>query len=141
MDPRRHLACAAAVDRAGASLGELEVRGERSRGCCARRPRIAMKLAVAIVVSAACLVAYVSTTRSAAEPADAVSRAARAARIPSAKSFAAGCPQRRSKMIRYISPRGSDAGPGTRRRPWRTIQKGLDGVRPGQMLLVRAGIY
>jgi hypothetical protein len=42
---------------------------------------------------------------------------------------------------RYVSPRGSDANPGTVRRPWRTVQHGLDRLRKGQALLIRGGTY
>ena len=44
-------------------------------------------------------------------------------------------------LRRYVSPRGSDGNPGTLRRPWRTIQHGLDRLRKGQALLVRRGTY
>jgi hypothetical protein len=40
-----------------------------------------------------------------------------------------------------VSPSGSDSNPGTEKRPWRTIQKALDELRPGQTALVRAGRY
>jgi hypothetical protein len=42
---------------------------------------------------------------------------------------------------RYVSPRGSDASPGTLGRPWRTVQHGLDSLRPGQALLIRRGTF
>jgi hypothetical protein len=41
----------------------------------------------------------------------------------------------------YISRTGSDSNPGTRKRPWRTIQKALQTLRPGQTGLVRGGTY
>jgi hypothetical protein len=41
----------------------------------------------------------------------------------------------------HISQAGDDTGPGTRVRPWRTIQKALDTLRPGQRALVEAGTY
>ncbi len=41
----------------------------------------------------------------------------------------------------YVSPGGSDRNPGTRERPWRTIQKSLNTLKPGQRALVRAGTY
>jgi hypothetical protein len=96
-----------------------------------------MKFILAFAIPAAGLVAYVSTTGSAAEPTPEV---ARNAGIPSAQSLGARCPIR-SRAARYVSPRGSDASPGTRRRPWRTLQKGLDAIKPGQTLLLRAGTY
>ncbi len=42
---------------------------------------------------------------------------------------------------RYVSPRGSDRTRGTRRSPWRTVQKALDTLRPGQTAVVRRGTY
>ena len=41
----------------------------------------------------------------------------------------------------YISPRGSDSNPGSRRRPWRTIENATERLRPGQRAVVRAGTY
>jgi Right handed beta helix region len=41
----------------------------------------------------------------------------------------------------FVSPAGSDASPGTLRRPWKTVQKALDTLKPGQRALVRAGTY
>ena len=40
-----------------------------------------------------------------------------------------------------VSPKGSDSNPGTRQRPWKTIQQAFDRLRPGQTALVRAGTY
>ncbi len=42
---------------------------------------------------------------------------------------------------RYVSASGSDRAPGTASSPWRTIQKALDALRPGQTAIVRAGRY
>ncbi len=36
---------------------------------------------------------------------------------------------------------GADEGPGTEGRPWKTLQKAADTLRPGQTVLVRAGLY
>ena len=41
----------------------------------------------------------------------------------------------------YVSPDGSDEGPGTFEEPWGTIQHALDTLGPGQRALVREGIY
>jgi hypothetical protein len=41
----------------------------------------------------------------------------------------------------YVSPDGSDAGPGTRNAPWRTIAYALESVRPGDTILLRGGTY
>lgn len=46
-----------------------------------------------------------------------------------------------SGTVRYVSVNGSDANSGTRRRPWRTIQKAIDSLAPGDTLLVHAGTY
>jgi Right handed beta helix region len=41
----------------------------------------------------------------------------------------------------YVSNSGSNGNPGTAQRPWRTIQRALDTLRPGQSALVRSGTY
>ncbi len=41
----------------------------------------------------------------------------------------------------YVAPSGSDAGPGTRRRPFRTLAHALRRLRHGQRLYVRGGTY
>jgi len=41
----------------------------------------------------------------------------------------------------YISPTGSDANTGTAAAPWRTVQKALDTLRPGERAYVHAGAY
>jgi Right handed beta helix region len=41
----------------------------------------------------------------------------------------------------YVSKSGSDSSRGTFSAPWRTVQKALDTMRPGQRALVRSGIY
>jgi parallel beta-helix repeat protein len=46
-----------------------------------------------------------------------------------------------SGVQRYVSSTGSDSAPGTRARPWRTIQKAADALRPGGTALVRGGVY
>lgn len=43
--------------------------------------------------------------------------------------------------VRYVSPRGSDHNPGTKHRPWRTIRHAARRVRPGDVVIVRAGEY
>ncbi|HEV8602247.1 MAG TPA: right-handed parallel beta-helix repeat-containing protein, partial [Gaiellaceae bacterium] len=43
--------------------------------------------------------------------------------------------------VRYVARRGSDRNPGTRGRPWLTIQHALDTLLPGQTALVREGTY
>ncbi len=40
-----------------------------------------------------------------------------------------------------VSPTGSDANPGTRAKPWRTVQKACDSAVPGSVVRVAAGTY
>jgi parallel beta helix pectate lyase-like protein len=41
----------------------------------------------------------------------------------------------------YVSTTGSNANPGTIGRPWRTLQKALNSLKPGQTAYVRGGTY
>jgi hypothetical protein len=41
----------------------------------------------------------------------------------------------------YVSPTGSDSGPGTVDSPWRTLRFALDSLQPGDTLVVRGGTY
>jgi hypothetical protein len=50
-------------------------------------------------------------------------------------------PPRALASAHFVSPSGSDSAPGTYAKPWRTIQKGLDALRPGETAVVRAGVY
>jgi parallel beta-helix repeat protein len=43
--------------------------------------------------------------------------------------------------IHYVSPTGSDDSFGTSSQPWRTIQRAVDAVAPGDKVIVKAGIY
>jgi parallel beta-helix repeat protein len=42
---------------------------------------------------------------------------------------------------RFVAPSGSDSAPGTLRRPWRTIQRAVDALGPGETTFVRGGTY
>jgi hypothetical protein len=42
---------------------------------------------------------------------------------------------------RYVSTNGSNANPGTRTHPWRTIARALRGSQPGDAIYVRSGTY
>jgi hypothetical protein len=42
---------------------------------------------------------------------------------------------------RYVSPDGRDTWPGSKAKPWRTLENSLPKLTPGQMLLVRGGVY
>ena len=41
----------------------------------------------------------------------------------------------------FVSTAGSDANPGTGKRPWRTIMRALRAMKPGQTAVVRPGTY
>jgi hypothetical protein len=41
----------------------------------------------------------------------------------------------------YVSPAGDDSNPGTKSRPWRTLQHAADRLRAGQTVFVRGGTY
>lgn len=43
--------------------------------------------------------------------------------------------------VRWVSPNGDDAGPGTRAHPFATVQHGMDVATPGTTVFVRAGSY
>ncbi len=45
------------------------------------------------------------------------------------------------RVVRYVSPRGSDNWPGTARRPWRTLRHAMRDVRPGETLILQPGVY
>ena len=49
-------------------------------------------------------------------------------------------PRSRGKTF-YVATSGSDSSPGTKQRPWKTIQHALNRLRPGQRALVRRGMY
>lgn len=41
----------------------------------------------------------------------------------------------------HVSPSGSNSNPGTATAPWRTVQKALNALEPGERALVRSGTY
>ncbi len=41
----------------------------------------------------------------------------------------------------YVSPDGDDADPGTKEKPWRTIQKAADAIMPGDTCFIHEGVY
>lgn len=43
--------------------------------------------------------------------------------------------------LHYVSPEGDDTASGSFENPWRTIQHGVNQLRPGQTLYIRAGTY
>jgi len=51
-----------------------------------------------------------------------------------------GAPQR-GVATYHVSPTGSDSSPGSEARPFRTIQKAADSVKPGDTVLVGDGVY
>jgi Right handed beta helix region/Protein of unknown function (DUF1565) len=44
-------------------------------------------------------------------------------------------------MRYFVSPNGSDSNPGSRRSPFKTIQKAADTVNPGDTVIVEDGVY
>jgi hypothetical protein len=43
--------------------------------------------------------------------------------------------------IYYVSPSGSDSNPGSITAPWKTVQKAVNSVNPGDIIYAREGIY
>jgi len=41
----------------------------------------------------------------------------------------------------YVAPNGNNNNPGTAAQPWATLQKAVDAVAPGDVIIVRAGTY
>ncbi len=50
-------------------------------------------------------------------------------------------PPQRGGVTYHVSPTGSDSNPGSEARPFRTIQKAADSVKPGDTVLVDDGVY
>jgi hypothetical protein len=46
-----------------------------------------------------------------------------------------------SGRVFYVAPGGSDGASGTAHAPWRTVQKALDTLAPGQTVVIRRGVY
>lgn len=46
-----------------------------------------------------------------------------------------------SGTVHYVSTAGSDSNPGTLASPWKTVQKALSSLLPGETALVRGGTY
>jgi hypothetical protein len=46
-----------------------------------------------------------------------------------------------TRRVFYVSRKGSNSNPGTKKKPWRTIQRALTRLKSGQTALVRAGTY
>ncbi|MGZ8624713.1 MAG: NPCBM/NEW2 domain-containing protein [Actinomycetota bacterium] len=53
----------------------------------------------------------------------------------------APAPAARATRVRWVATGGDDAGPGTRERPWATIQHAAEVARPGDTVLVEGGTY
>src|SRR4051794_27162395 len=58
-----------------------------------------------------------------------------------ARGGAGGARAAPSGQGRYVAPGGSDAGPGTRARPWRTLQHAATEVAGGATVHVAPGSY
>jgi len=41
----------------------------------------------------------------------------------------------------YVSPSGDDTNPGTAEKPWHSLQKAAEAVKPGDTVIVRDGVY
>ena len=60
--------------------------------------------------------------------------------IPGKTTFATWPPQS-SGTVYYVSPTGSDSNPGSERRPFRTLQKAANAVKPGDTVIAEDGVY
>jgi hypothetical protein len=60
--------------------------------------------------------------------------------VRAASSLPRPLPASRGRTF-YVTRTGSDRDPGTADRPWRTIQRAFDRLRPGERAVVRAGTY
>ncbi len=56
--------------------------------------------------------------------------------LESARAAAPGAGQKL-----YVSPSGDDANPGTAEKPWRSLKKAAEAVKPGDTVIVRDGVY
>jgi RNA polymerase sigma factor (sigma-70 family) len=75
-------------------------------------------------------------------PAPAVSPAASSAGAPSVAASAAPAPSAGVPTADIVvAPNGSDSGAGTLQRPYATIGKAVEAVRPGQTIALRGGTY
>ncbi|MBW2525226.1 MAG: right-handed parallel beta-helix repeat-containing protein, partial [Deltaproteobacteria bacterium] len=52
-----------------------------------------------------------------------------------------GTPASAAAADYYVSPSGSDGGPGSSAEPWATLQHAADAIAPGDAVHVRAGTY
>lgn len=43
--------------------------------------------------------------------------------------------------VYYVSPSGNDAADGSRQAPWRTLQRGVNALVPGDTLFIQSGVY
>ena len=98
-------------------------------GIAGRRTHLLAAVLVALATASAACAGGNGTTGADGSAASAETRA-----LPPGLPPSAG-------RVSYVAPSGNDRNPGTNERPWRTIQKALDTLRPGQRALVRAGTY
>jgi hypothetical protein len=89
---------------------------------------LAVSLAALLATGAACASGNRADTPTAAPAAAAASKLP--ARLPPSRGRAF-----------YVSRAGDDSNPGTRARPWRTVQHALNRLTSGQRALVRRGTY
>ena len=63
------------------------------------------------------------------------------ARSQTQSSYRIATPPQHGARAYHVSPTGSDSNPGSEARPFRTIQKAADSVKPGDTVLVDDGVY
>jgi hypothetical protein len=63
------------------------------------------------------------------------------ARSRTRPAYCAAEPPQQGGRAYHVAPTGSDSNPGSEARPFRTIQKAADSVKPGDTVLVDDGVY
>jgi hypothetical protein len=98
-----------------------------------RRPRLAVVAALAVALTAAALVMALLLTGCTSSRDEA----------PPPQTTVPREPARPAEPLRqrYVSPAGSDSAPGTKSHPWRTIAEAISAARPGDRIVLEAGVY
>jgi parallel beta helix pectate lyase-like protein/uncharacterized protein DUF1565 len=63
------------------------------------------------------------------------------ARSQTQPAYRIATPPQHGGRVYHVSPTGSDSNPGSEARPFKTIQKAADSVKPGDTVLVGDGVY
>jgi hypothetical protein len=63
------------------------------------------------------------------------------ARSQSQSAYLIAMPPQHGGRVYHVSPAGLDSNPGSETRPFRTIQRAADSVKPGDTVLVEDGVY